>query len=70
MLLSTPLAALLVCGSCLRGGRYGSARGVASLQRERLPASGAAGATSMLLVRGDSALYRADVAECCLANWP
>ncbi|MFI7644425.1 IS1380 family transposase [Nonomuraea sp. NPDC049400] len=63
--LSTPLAAPVVCGTRLRGGSAGSARGAASLLRESIPVARASGATGTLMMRGDSAFYSAEVVAAC-----
>jgi Transposase DDE domain group 1 len=63
--LSTPLAAPVVTGTRLRGGKAGSARGAESLVAESITAARAAGATGILMVRGDSAFYSAGVVAAC-----
>ncbi|MFF3670151.1 IS1380 family transposase [Microtetraspora malaysiensis] len=63
--LSTPLAAPVITGTRLRGGKAGSARGAESFVAESITAARAAGATGILLVRGDSAFYTAAVIAAC-----
>ncbi len=63
--LSTPLAAPVVTGTRLRGGKANSARGAESFVAESISAARAAGATGILLVRGDSAFYAAGVIAAC-----
>jgi hypothetical protein len=63
--LSTPLAAPVICGSRLRGGSAGSARGAVSFVRESIGASRTAGANGTLVMRGDSAFYSAGVINAC-----
>jgi hypothetical protein len=67
--LSTPMAAPVICGSRLRGGSAGSARGAESFARESIGAAKAAGAganaDSIVVLRGDSAFYTAGVIAAC-----
>jgi hypothetical protein len=63
--LSTPLAAPVITGTRLRGGKAGSARGAESFVAESITAARAAGATGILVVRGDSAFYAAGVIAAC-----
>jgi hypothetical protein len=62
---STPLAAPVVTGSRLRGGRANSARGAASFLAESITTARAAGASGTLLMRGDSAFYNATALGTC-----
>lgn len=55
--ISTRLSAPVIAAIRLRGGNAGSARGAASLLAQALTTAKAAGATGMLLLRGDSAYY-------------
>lgn len=67
--LSTPLAAPVICGSRLRGGSAGSARGAESFVRETIgtarTAGAGAGPDSVVVLRGDSAFYTAGVVTAC-----
>ncbi|MFC0863223.1 IS1380 family transposase [Sphaerimonospora cavernae] len=63
--LSTPLAAPVITGTRLRGGKANSARGAESFVAESITAARAAGATGILVVRGDSAFYAAGVIGAC-----
>lgn len=68
---STPLAAPVVTGTRLRGGKAGSARGAESFLRESITAARAAGAgraDGILVARGDSAFYAAGVVAACRDN--
>jgi hypothetical protein len=62
---STPLAAPVVTGTRLRGGKASSARGAASFVREQITTARACGAASLLIMRGDSAFYSAEVIGAC-----
>jgi hypothetical protein len=64
--LSTPLAAPVIAGTRLRGGKANSARGAASFVTESITASRRTGATGILVARFDSAYYAASVAHACL----
>jgi hypothetical protein len=68
-ILSTPLAAPVVTGTRLRGGKAGSARGAESFVRETIGAAKEAGAgtspDSIVVLRGDSAFYTAGVVAAC-----
>jgi hypothetical protein len=64
--LSTPLAAPVITGTRLRGGKANSARGAASFVTEQITASRSAGATGDVVVRADSAFYSAAVVHACL----
>lgn len=59
--LSTPSAAPVIVASRLRKGSANSARGAARLVADALTTSRVCGATSLLVVRADSAFYGADV---------
>jgi hypothetical protein len=67
--LSTPLAAPVVTGTRLRGGKTGSARGAESFVRETIGTAKAAGAgrrsDSIVVLRGDSAFYTAGTVAAC-----
>ena len=63
--LSTPLAAPVITGTRLRGGKTNSARGAESFVAESITAARAAGAAGILMVRGDSAFYTAGVVGAC-----
>ncbi|GLX02765.1 IS1380 family transposase [Microtetraspora sp. NBRC 16547] len=63
--LSTPLAAPVITGTRLRGGKANSARGAESFMAESISTARAAGATGILLVRGDSAFYTGAVIAAC-----
>jgi len=63
--LSTPLAAPVVTGTRLRGGNASSSRGAESFVAESITAARAAGATGILIMRGDSAFYSAGVIAAC-----
>ncbi|MEO3858983.1 IS1380 family transposase [Acrocarpospora sp. B8E8] len=63
--LSTPLAAPVITGTRLRGGTANSARGAASFAAESITTARAAGATGILVMRGDSAFYNAAVLGTC-----
>jgi hypothetical protein len=67
--LSTPLAAPVVTGTRLRGGKTGSARGAESFVRETIGTAKAAGAGAepdgIVVLRGDSAFYSAGVVGAC-----
>jgi Transposase DDE domain group 1 len=65
--LSTPLAAPVVTGTRLRGGKAASARGAASFVREQINIARSAGASGLLVMRGDSAFYGAEVIGACRA---
>ncbi|MCW2882131.1 MAG: Transposase domain group 1 [Sphaerisporangium sp.] len=62
---STPLAAPLICGTRLRGGKANSARGAASFVRESITTARQTGAGGTLVLRGDPAFYSADVIGAC-----
>jgi Transposase DDE domain group 1 len=59
---STPLCAPVVTGCRMRRGRAADVRGADSFLAESLNTARAAGATGMIIVRGDSKFYTADVA--------
>ncbi|GAA1011424.1 transposase [Acrocarpospora pleiomorpha] len=63
--LSTVLAAPVVTGTRLRGGSAASARGAESFVAESISASRAAGASGILVMRGDSAFYAAAPINAC-----
>jgi hypothetical protein len=63
--LSTPLAAPVVTGTRLRGGRAGSARGAAGFVAESITTARSAGACGTLVMRADSAFYSAAVLNTC-----
>jgi hypothetical protein len=65
---STPLAAPVVTGTRLRSGKAGSARGAESFLRESIGAARAAGASGILVARGDSAFYGAGAIAACRDN--
>lgn len=52
---STDMAAPMIVGMRLRGGRAGSGRGAGSMVTEAITAARAAGASADILIRGDSA---------------
>jgi hypothetical protein len=62
---STPLAAPVIAATRLRGGVANSARGAESFVAESIGAAREAGASGILLVRGDSAFYSAKVINTC-----
>lgn len=59
---STPLCAPVVTGMRMRRGRAADVRGAGVFLAESLNTARAAGATGMIIVRGDSKFYTADVA--------
>jgi Transposase DDE domain group 1 len=59
--ISTPLAAPVIAGVRLRGGKANSARGAASMVTEAISTARGAGCTGQMLVRFDSAYYSAAV---------
>ena len=64
--ISTPTAAPVIAGIRLRAGRAGSGRGADSMVTEAVRVARAAGATSKILVRGDSAYGTGHVVNACL----
>ena len=64
--ISTRQGAPVVAGIRLRGGKSGSGKGAASMVREAIKTSRAAGATGEILVRGDSAYGNGAVVTACL----
>ena len=64
--ISTVAGAPVVAGIRLRAGRAGSSRGAASMVREAITTARAAGATGVILVRGDSAYGIGPVVRACL----
>jgi hypothetical protein len=65
---STPLAAPVVTGTRLRGGKANSARGAESFLRESIGTCRAAGAGGRLIMRADSAFYAAGAIAACRDN--
>jgi hypothetical protein len=65
---STPIAALVIAGSRLRGGSAGLVKGVASFVAEAISTARAAGATGVLLAWMDSAFDDA-VVRTCIRAW-
>jgi hypothetical protein len=65
---STPIAAPVVTAAQLRGGNAGSARGAARLIAEGIRAAREAGATGIIVVRGDSAFYSGAFVAACRRN--
>jgi len=63
--ISTPQAAPVVAATRLRGGNAGSARAAASLVKQAIATARACGATSQILVRGDSAFGSGPVVSAC-----
>jgi hypothetical protein len=63
--LSTPLAAPVITGTRLRGGTANSARGAAGFLAESITAARAAGASGIVVMRGDSAFYNAATLNTC-----
>src|SRR6266545_3185024 len=64
--ISTPTAAPMIAGIRLRAGKAGSGRGADSMVTEAVRVARAAGATSKILVRGDSAYGTGHVVNACL----
>lgn len=64
--LSTARGAPVLAGIRLRAGRAGSGKGAASMVTEAIGVARAAGATSEVLVRGDSAYGNSAVIKACL----
>jgi hypothetical protein len=64
--LSTPLAAPVIAGTRLRGGKANSARGAASFVTESITTSRRTAAGGILVARMDSAYYAASVVDACL----
>ncbi|MFG2091939.1 MULTISPECIES: IS1380 family transposase [unclassified Spirillospora] len=65
--LSTPVAAPVVTGTRLRGGKSASARGASWFVREQIGTARSAGASGLLVMRGDSAFYSEQVIGACQA---
>ena len=63
---STPTCAPVITGTRLRGGNANSARGAAWFVAEQIATARAAGASGLLVVRGDSAFYSAKTVHACL----
>jgi hypothetical protein len=63
--ISTPQAAPVVATTRLRGGNAGSARAAASLVKQAITTARECGATSRILVRGDSAFGSGPVVTAC-----
>jgi hypothetical protein len=59
--ISTPLSAPVIAATRLRGGNAASARGAASLVSRAVAAARECGCTGLVIVRGDSAYYTAEV---------
>jgi Transposase DDE domain group 1 len=59
--ISTPIAALVIAATRLRGGNAASARGAASLAAQAIGTAREAGCTGTIVVRLDSAFYNAAV---------
>lgn len=64
--ISTSLAAPVVAGIRLRGGKTGSGKGAASMAREAITTAREAGAVGEILVRGDSAFGNSAVVTACM----
>lgn len=64
--LSTPTCAPVITGTRLRGGNANSARGAATFMAEQIGTARTAGASGLLVVRGDSAFYSAKTVHVCL----
>lgn len=64
-IVSTPLAAPVICGTRLRGGSANTARGAASFVTEQIATARAAGCTGEILVRADSGYYTGAVVAAC-----
>jgi hypothetical protein len=62
---STPQAAPVVTTARLRGGNAGSARGAAGFVAEAIGTARQAGATGIIVVRGDSAFYSGSFVAAC-----
>ena len=65
---STPLAAPVLAAARLRGGNAASARGAATLVAEAITTARQAGATGLLVARGDSAFYSGAFVAACRRN--
>lgn len=61
----TPLAAPVVCGTRLRGGRRSALAGASGFVAEAIGTAKAAGATGRVIVRADSAFYAGAVVAAC-----
>ncbi|MGW7674738.1 IS1380 family transposase, partial [Streptomyces sp. NPDC054775] len=66
-IVSTPLSAPVIAATRLRKGPSNSARGAAAFVAETIRTARACGASGLLVMRADSAFYRADVINACQA---
>lgn len=66
--LSTPLCAPVVTGCRMRRGKSADVRGAAFFLAEQLTTARALGATGVIVVRGDSKFYSADVVKTALRH--